>query len=250
MSADSRGSVDRGSGRSMIALAACVTLALVWRAVPASAQAPTHSAVPISVTFYLGYEFGGPGPDLEDAFSDAGFGDRTPDVCILGSCFNGVDFPKTSRADRPEWTAEVRYRLHRLWSVAALGGLAAGGVTEGWDDGVGSSVIGYRSSWGGLLLSHHLGVLRLGIGPAVQHTEWAIGCCVPPRLDPRVELTTTTRVGVTAEGALPVVRWGIFNLLGVVRYRDTGTEQLVDIHDNTLNTRNRTVFAGLGLAVW
>lgn len=237
---------------------AAFALALCLLAGPATGQDQTGAdpTFPVSIRIQLGYGFGGPAPGLVDAYRAAGYGDESPGGCLLGSCFGGIQFPHTERIDRPEIAARLSVRLHPRWSVAVAGGIGPAGIVEGYDaqwsqNGVNSatSAIHYGAQWLGAALQHHYEGLRLGLGPAVEHTSWTADWHgVPDEPTPEsVVRPTTVRAGFVAEAALTVATLAVFSAEVVARYRDGGRVRVTDLHDNLLTTHSRTFFIGLGV---
>ena len=198
----------------------------------------------------MGGELGGPALDLEKSFQEVGFGDEVGGGCFFGICGGPIDFPRSTREDRPEYAAAVRYHVDSLWSVTAIGGVGAGGFTDGVRDGVGASTIGYSTLWGGVTTGYRIGPLWVGAGPGFERTEWTIGYQYPP-VDPRATSRVDTRLAWMAEAAASVMQRGPFSLALTGRYRrPVTTARIVDLHNNTLYVRSPTVFLGLGLTLW
>ncbi|MFO7892336.1 MAG: hypothetical protein R6U63_01265 [Longimicrobiales bacterium] len=123
----------------------------------------------------LGYQQGGPGPDLVGAFIDAGLDDIERERCAGPVCQDSVVFPMHfSEGIGLAISIGFRYRFDAPFSVEVLAANGARGHAKGYrETNKDHLLVGYSSYVLGSTFGVHVGPVRLGAGPALLSTAWS-----------------------------------------------------------------------------
>lgn len=123
----------------------------------------------------LGYQEGGPGPDLMDALGDAGLDDIRPGTCAGAVCQDPDVFPMHfSEGIGLALSLGFRYRFDAPFSLEVLAANGQRGHAEGYrETNKEHLIIGYSSYVLGSTFGVHVGPVRLGAGPAILTTAWS-----------------------------------------------------------------------------
>ncbi len=148
---------------------------LIVAALVVAAPAAGQDAEGVSFIGGMGYEHGGPGPDLVSALDRGGLGDVQPGTCAGAICQDSTYYPQHfSEGIGLVVTLGFRYRFPGPYSLDALLSNGQRGHAEGYTEQPlqNQLTVTYNSYVLKSTIGVHLGPIRLGVGPALLFTEW------------------------------------------------------------------------------